>query len=133
MSLPIILSLALVAQGQVVPLEKGQPAPFSGQLLDPNVAIDLVQLGDVVTARAAVDIKRAKAEALIERQRADALDKVLTERPKELADCGNALTICHRIVNERRSLWMSPWAWFPLGLAAGVTAGILLEAHALGR
>lgn len=133
MILPILLSLSLLTNGQVVPLSKGQAAPFDGQLLDPTVAIDLVQLGDVVTARAAIDIKRAQAEADVEKQRAAALDKMLKERPRELADCGNALNVCHRVVNERQSLWMSPWTWFPLGLAAGVTAGILLEAHVLGH
>jgi hypothetical protein len=48
------------------PLEKGQPAPFPGQLLSPNLAIDLGQKATWCDERLDLELKHAKALAEVD-------------------------------------------------------------------
>ncbi len=55
-----------------VPLKLGQPAPFSGQLLSPNLALDLGQRAELADLRLDLELKRAtgllSAELALERR-----------------------------------------------------------------
>lgn len=119
-----ILSL-IFATSQVVPLRAGEPAPFAGQLLDPGTAINLVRLGETVKGEADIAVRRAMAGAQIDRQRADALDKVLVGCNSELQKCAAVFKDCQREISSSHGMLRSPWFWFPIGLLAGTSAGII--------
>lgn len=119
----VALSLSLA---QVVPLKAGDPAPFSGQLLDMATSLKLVDMGRIAKGQAELSVKRALADGAIEKQRADALDDQVRQRSVDLVTCSKALGDCRNSLNRSNSILSSPWFWGPVGVCWGATVGLVL-------
>lgn len=141
MMLATLLPLWLMAQPTptcggagkcAVPLRIGGVAPFAGQLLTPELALQLAQGADSCAQRAEADKKRLLAEATIERQRLMDSAKVDTETLRgALMSCSSALDEARLALRQRSPWYLSPALWLPV--VAVASAGVVVWASGSGR
>jgi len=87
------------------PLSLGQPAPFSGQLLSPTLALDLGQKASFCDERLDLELKHVKAEASIDLT----LEKQLRGNDKITWDAEKALLL-DRLAEAKKP---PPWYTHP--------------------
>jgi len=83
LSLPT--SLALASPDKAVPIEKGQAAPFSGQLLPTDLAIKLAQKADHCDALWSAELEKVKALAKQDLELAYRLRDIEQQRGDDIA------------------------------------------------
>jgi len=112
----VFSSPVLANEPDPVPLNQGDPAPFTGQLLPTELAIEIGQKAHYADEqiRIAVSKERKIAEVLLDAQRR------LVEIERERADQIQAAA--EKQANEADSFFKS----FEFGLIVGITGGILL-------
>lgn len=119
----LLLSLGLCqssAAAQAVPIEEGEPAPFSGQLLRPAEAAALVVKVEQAAERTAIEIARAT--------RIHEADLQLVEaRHGARADAAEKRAFIYQTALEVRDAWYRHEAfWFALGtVAALIVTGVV--------
>lgn len=102
------------------PLLQGQAAPFSGQLLTPKLAIDLGQRATHCEERLAIELRKERELALVQKT----LDARLLEIEREGAAL--KLALIQKALDQTQGL-VPPPAWYerPPVVAAATATGVL--------
>ena len=111
-----------------VPVAAGQPAPYDGQLLTPDLALHLGQQAEGCDARLRLLTNRMGQEAGIEQRRLRSLGAAeINTLRTALLDCDHALTEVQQALRQQHPWWRSPALWLPVVAvaSAGVTAWAL--------
>ena len=129
------LVLALVLGGQVpqpvceapgrcvVELRAGDPAPFAGQLLEPEAALALVLQVRTATQGRALDRRFQEQLRALEQQAAErrvAIERERGDRYRDWAEMQGKEVM--RLEAEAAAVWRQPLFWLILGLGLGMAA-----------
>lgn len=126
----LLVSLVMAsstARGEAIALQKSQPSPFSGLLLTPVDAANIMAEKRAVPERIAIEVKKAQddAEAVckLKLSQQDTASReaaaVQSAQVKQLLDSNSSL---YKQVQDAQSATK----WMPLYISGGVTGGVLV-------
>ncbi len=126
MTLLLSLSISQSSRAaEVVPLNAGQAAPFTGYLFPPQNAVELAKRVEVCEQSRTADTAAAKATLELEQQACSSTKKVIVSAAEErdkLLQAALEFTQQERdaaLIEAQRAWWESP----PLLVGAGVVVG----------